>query len=82
MQTIVDAADAMAFGNHDMFLDGRRETVRTEESNLGNLTADANLDAARGADAAVMVSFKNGGGLRAEFGSATNEGTDEGDLPR
>ncbi|MEQ8900453.1 MAG: choice-of-anchor I family protein [Roseovarius sp.] len=79
VQTIVDAADAIAFGNHDVFLDGRRETVRTEESNLGNLTADANLDAARGADAAVMVSFKNGGGIRAEIGSATNEGTDEGD---
>jgi alkaline phosphatase len=79
VQTIVDAADAIAFGNHDVFLDGRRETVRTEESNLGNLTADANLDAARAADAGVMVSFKNGGGIRAEIGSATNEGTNEGD---
>ncbi|WP_297772028.1 choice-of-anchor I family protein [uncultured Roseovarius sp.] len=79
VQSIVDAADAIAFGNHEVFLDGRRETVRTEESNLGNLTADANLDAARGADASVNVSFKNGGGIRAEIGSATNEGTDEGD---
>jgi alkaline phosphatase len=79
VRAIVDAADAIVFGNHDVFLDGRRETVRTEESNLGNLTADANLDAARDADAGVMVSFKNGGGIRAEIGSATNEGTDEGD---
>jgi alkaline phosphatase len=79
VQTIVEAADAIAFGNHEVFLDGRRETVRTEESNLGNLTADANLAAARAADAGIMVSFKNGGGIRAEIGSATNEGTDEGD---
>ncbi|ARE81890.1 trifunctional nucleotide phosphoesterase protein YfkN [Roseovarius mucosus] len=79
VQVIVDEADAIAFGNHDVFLDGRRETVRTEESNLGNLTADANLSAARGADTTVNVSFKNGGGIRAEIGSATNTGTDAGD---
>jgi alkaline phosphatase len=79
VQVIVDEADAIAFGNHDVFLDGRRETVRTEESNLGNLTADANLSAARNADATVNVSFKNGGGIRAEIGSAGNTGTDAGD---
>jgi alkaline phosphatase len=79
VQVIVDEADAIAFGNHDVFLDGRRETVRTEESNLGNLTADANLSAARDADTTVNVSFKNGGGIRAEIGSATNTGTDAGD---
>jgi 2',3'-cyclic-nucleotide 2'-phosphodiesterase (5'-nucleotidase family) len=76
---IVEAADAVIFGNHDVFLDGRRETVRTEESNLGNLTADANLEAAREADDTVLVSFKNGGGIRAEIGSATDTGTDAGD---
>ncbi|WP_297539344.1 choice-of-anchor I family protein [Roseovarius sp.] len=79
VQTIVDQADTVAFGNHDVFLDGRRETVRTEESNLGNLTADANLAAARNADTTVNVSFKNGGGIRAEIGSSTNTGTDAGD---
>lgn len=79
VQVIVDEADAIAFGNHDVFLDGRRETVRTEESNLGNLTADANLSAARAADTTVNVSFKNGGGIRAEIGSSTNTGTDAGD---
>lgn len=79
VRAIVDAADAIVFGNHDVFLDGRRETVRTEESNLGNLTADANLAAARAADTSVTVSFKNGGGIRDAIGSATNEGTDEGD---
>lgn len=79
VQVIVDEADAIAFGNHEVFLDGRRETVRTEESNLGNLTADANLSAARAADATVNISFKNGGGIRAEIGSATNTGTDAGD---
>ncbi len=76
---IVAAADAVIFGDHDVFLDGRRETARTEESNLGNLTADANLEAARATDDTVMVSFKNGGGIRAEIGSSTDTGTNAGD---
>jgi 2',3'-cyclic-nucleotide 2'-phosphodiesterase (5'-nucleotidase family) len=42
--------------------------VRTEETNLGNLTADANLAAARQADPSVRVSIKNGGGIRASIG--------------
>ena len=79
VQTIVDESDAITFGNHDVFLDGRRGSVRTEETNLGNLTADANLAAARNADSTVDVSFKNGGGIRAEIGTATDAGTSEGD---
>ncbi|WP_075220245.1 5'-nucleotidase C-terminal domain-containing protein [Acuticoccus yangtzensis] len=50
-------------------LNGEREPgVRTEETNLGNLTADANLWYAReltGED--VLVSIKNGGGIRASI---------------
>jgi hypothetical protein len=42
--------------------------VRTEESNLGNLTADANLWMARQADHTVVVSIKNGGGIRSKIG--------------
>ena len=79
VEAIVADADAVTFGAHDVFLDGRRESVRTEETNLGNLTADANLAAARVADETVTVSFKNGGGIRAEIGSATDTGTNEGD---
>ncbi|MFD1510908.1 choice-of-anchor I family protein [Lacimonas salitolerans] len=79
VQTIVDALDQNIFGAHDVFLDGRRESVRTEETNLGNLTADANLAAAQAADSTVVVSFKNGGGIRAEVGSAGDAGTNAGD---
>jgi len=76
---IIEANDSIVFGNHDVFLDGRRESVRTEETNLGNLSADANLAAARNADSTVDVSFKNGGGIRTEIGSAGDTGTNEGD---
>ncbi len=44
----------------DVYLDGRRETVRTQESNLGNLVADIYREYT-GADVAIV----NGGSIRA-----------------
>ncbi|WP_313340398.1 5'-nucleotidase C-terminal domain-containing protein [Sedimentibacter sp.] len=43
----------------DIFLDGVRENVRTKETNLGNLSADA-VRAAAGSD----IGFVNGGNIR------------------
>ena len=42
--------------------------IRTQETNLGNLTADANLVYAQSYDPTVQVSIKNGGGIRASIG--------------
>lgn len=64
VQEVVIAKDSNVFGQTDVFLEGRRQEVRTEETNLGNLTADANLFAARQVDPAAAVSIKNGGGIR------------------
>ena len=86
VQTLVDAVsevvtaqDGNVFGETDVFLDGRRESVRTEETNLGNLTADANLAEARKVDETVQVSIKNGGGIRALIGEV--DSTDGTELP-
>jgi len=68
VQGVINAKDGNVFGRTDVFLDGRRAEVRSEETNLGNLTADANLAAARAIDPTVAVSLKNGGGIRAEIG--------------
>ncbi|MGF1476531.1 MAG: choice-of-anchor I family protein [Geminicoccaceae bacterium] len=65
---IVLASDGNVFGETVVFLEGRREQVRTEETNIGNLTADANLAAAKLIDPSVVVSIKNGGGIRAPIG--------------
>ena len=66
---IVSNQDGKVFGYTAVFLDGARSSVRTEETNLGNLTADANLWAAKNLyDANTVVSIKNGGGLRAIIG--------------
>jgi 2',3'-cyclic-nucleotide 2'-phosphodiesterase (5'-nucleotidase family) len=84
IQAIADAIEAQIqategnwFGIADVFLNANRsgvdsasdpDGVRTQETNLGNLTADANLVAARAADADVVISLKNGGGIRASIG--------------
>lgn len=46
----------------DIYLDGLRENVRTKETNLGNLSADA-VRAASGAD----IGFVNGGNIRVDI---------------
>ncbi|MEL6319399.1 MAG: 5'-nucleotidase C-terminal domain-containing protein, partial [Cyanobacteria bacterium J06626_14] len=84
VQEIADAIEAQivatesnVFGISDVFLNGNRsgietpddpDGVRTQETNLGNLTADANLAEAKAADPSVVVSIKNGGGIRASIG--------------
>ncbi|MFN0191975.1 MAG: ExeM/NucH family extracellular endonuclease [Aestuariivirga sp.] len=90
IQQIADAIEAQiiatesnVFGLSDVFLNGNRagtadpaspDGVRTQETNLGNLTADANLAYANqfataiGETAPVLVSIKNGGGIRASIG--------------
>ena len=87
VQMLVDAVNAVlqdqgsnVFGFSDVFLEGERAFVRSQETNLGNLTADANADAAREAagltDDDVVVAFKNGGGIRDSIGSLVGTGSD------
>ena len=65
---IVNVKDGNILGQTSVFIEGRRALVRTEETTLGNLTADANLAVARLHDPTVVASIKNGGGIRAEIG--------------
>ncbi len=69
----IAAQDANYFGITDVFLNANRsgggvDGVRTQETNLGNLTADANLWQAQQVDSTVVASLKNGGGIRANIG--------------
>jgi 2',3'-cyclic-nucleotide 2'-phosphodiesterase (5'-nucleotidase family) len=70
------AKDGNLFGQTSVYLEGRRAIIRTQETNLGNLTADANLFAARQitGDATIGISLKNGGGIRDSIGSAGEQG--------
>lgn len=65
---VIEQKDGNIFGYTEVFLEGRRGEVRTQETNFGNLTAEANLAAARTVDATTVISIKNGGGIRAEIG--------------
>ena len=58
---------AKVVGHTPVFLDGAREHVRNHETNLGDLSADALLRAARSARPDVVAAFRNGGGLRASI---------------
>ncbi len=66
--SVIVAKDGAKFGKSNVFLEGRRNFVRTEETNFGNLTSDANLWYARQYDNQVLVSIKNGGGIRSAIG--------------
>ena len=74
LAAILDAKDGNRFGRTEVYLNGLRNSVRTEESNLGNLTADANLFRARQTDPTTTVSLKNGGGIRDSIGGFASEG--------
>jgi uncharacterized protein len=75
IQTIVDTLESViienessVFGISEVYLNGLRDSVRKEETNLGNLTADANLAIAQTIDPSVVISLKNGGGIRDDIG--------------
>ena len=76
--TFINSLDSKIFGNTTVFLNGIRGSVRTEETNLGNLTADANLWYAEKFGFDIDISVKNGGGIRDQIGvSYIDGGTNE-----
>jgi 2',3'-cyclic-nucleotide 2'-phosphodiesterase (5'-nucleotidase family) len=68
IKAVLKSKDGNIFGKTSEFLEGRRAAVRNEETNFGNLSADANLWYARLLDPSVQISLKNGGGIRSEIG--------------
>ncbi|MBD2567706.1 5'-nucleotidase C-terminal domain-containing protein [Anabaena lutea FACHB-196] len=69
LKEVILAQDSNVLGITDVFLNGDRTNVRTQETNLGNLTADANLYYVKPLDSTVAVSLKNGGGIRNNIGN-------------
>lgn len=74
LRNVIVAKDSKIFGQTSVYLNGERNFLRTEETNLGNLTADANLAAARAIDPTVVISLKNGGGIREAIGAVVGTG--------
>lgn len=72
---VISAKDGNIIGKSNVFLEGRRNAVRTEETNLGNVTSDANLWYAKKYDPKVNISLKNGGGIRSAIGYVNSVGS-------
>lgn len=86
MQNYMNELYGNVIGSTSVYLDGRRESVRSEETNLGNLTADANLwyanlYATANSQDYVQIAIKNGGGIRTEIGQAVVNGETYDYLP-
>ena len=69
VQAVVNSKDGQVWGYGSVYLEGERAIMRSQETNLGNLTADANLAYAKSIDPTVVLSLKNGGGIRSQIGS-------------
>ncbi len=71
VDAVIAAKDGQVWGYTDVYLEGERNQVRNQETNLGNITADANLSALSAAldGNGVFASLKNGGGIRAQIGA-------------
>jgi 2',3'-cyclic-nucleotide 2'-phosphodiesterase (5'-nucleotidase family) len=78
---VIQTQDSRIFGRTDVYLEGRREEVRTQETNFGDLSADANLWYAQQVDGTVTVSIKNGGGIRDSIGRVEAVGGVSQELP-
>ena len=67
IQAEIDAAYGAVFAKNEVDLDGESEHVRTQETNLGDLIADALAWGAREAGVPVTAAITNGGGIRASI---------------
>ncbi|MDJ0579175.1 5'-nucleotidase C-terminal domain-containing protein [Crocosphaera sp.] len=87
LREVIVAQESNVFGVSRQFLNGNRsggetDGVRNQETNLGNLTADANLAIAQQSDASTVISFRNGGGIRASIGRTVVPTGSTGDVVR
>ena len=71
LQSVIRDRDGEIVARSGVYLAGRRSDVRTQETNLGNLVADAFLWTARQVDPRVAVALKNSGGIRDHIGYVT-----------
>ena len=75
INSVIVSKDSNVFGYTNVYMEGDRVYGRAQEVNLGDVTADANAWKALAATGGnIMVSLKNGGGLRASLGSVDEKG--------
>lgn len=79
VDAVISAKDGNVYGFSSVYLEGERAFIRSQETNLGSLSADTGiymLKKALGdaADGQFIVGLRNGGGVRAQIGSVDDQG--------
>ncbi|MGL5017113.1 MAG: choice-of-anchor I family protein [Luteolibacter sp.] len=71
VQGVITVKDGAIRGYTDVYLEGERNFVRNQETNLGDISADSMIAAGKIAlpSATHVAALKNGGGIRAAIGS-------------
>jgi 2',3'-cyclic-nucleotide 2'-phosphodiesterase (5'-nucleotidase family) len=69
VKNVVLAKDGNILGKSQVYLNGLRPSVRTQETNLGNLVTDAYRWTARNVDPTTVLALSNGGGIRDSIGT-------------
>jgi 2',3'-cyclic-nucleotide 2'-phosphodiesterase (5'-nucleotidase family) len=71
VQAVINTKDGDIRGYTAVYLEGERNIIRNQETNLGDITADSMISVARTAlpTATHIVGFKNGGGIRSSIGA-------------
>jgi 2',3'-cyclic-nucleotide 2'-phosphodiesterase (5'-nucleotidase family) len=71
VQAVINAKDGDVRGYTNVYLEGERNIIRNQETNLGNITADSMVAVTKAAlpSATHIVGFKNGGGIRSSIGA-------------
>lgn len=68
LQGLLNKKDAVVYGWTDVYLEGRPEIIRTQDTNLGQLSTDAFLWYARLHDPGIQLAMWNSGALGASIG--------------
>jgi len=74
VQGVIDVKGSAVFGYSTVYLEGERSQVRSQQTNLGSLVADAAARIAEevvggGAGSPPIVALENGGAIRAQIGT-------------
>lgn len=71
VQGVINAKDGDIRGYTDVYLEGERNFVRNQETNLGDISADSMIFVGQAAlpSAPHIAALKNGGGIRAAIGA-------------
>ncbi|TAE75796.1 MAG: hypothetical protein EAZ65_09395 [Verrucomicrobia bacterium] len=71
VQGVINAKDGDVRGFTDVYLEGERNFVRNQETNLGDISADSMIFVGKAAlpQATHVIAMKNGGGIRAAIGA-------------